>query len=445
MLVEYFNNTIEQSFLKALLSAVQLPQFKIVKDNDLIYRGYVYIYNQKVIRCTSTGYIAPTDNEVGTVLLGSSVEQTPAEYEVILDHYRFCQMSQEVETKEFIRASYYSTELHKQFGEYLRVIRDLYDIDLMGMYNCFSYEIFNDIHIAWTGDRYSVVSGPDTAKKVLAVPIRFNTTYTVALRSDQTVLIAPVLKLPTGKKALYVYESENSKVEYSPLIVPGCKFGNPFTFRVNINEYDGDVFKDEKYLYAIIQVNSKNDSSLVVLEGEYAVSKEYSGTMETEGDPVAWSYRINTYAPGVESPKLFSNYYTYIDDEHVVHDLPVIKHSFTYRPELLRFNDGTSYAYSNTVIQYLLRNVITNREVVEGNISYVKDLLNWDDLVDYWDDKIKYEAFLQYITGTAFSSKKPSDKKLRRECGDVTGFIDKQIEQYLVDTKIQEEEKVNNG
>ena len=88
MLQEYFNNSIEQSFLKALLSAVQLPKFKIVKKNDLIFENYFYIYNGKIIKCTSTGYLDPQNLSVQDFVLGEdSINYlSKAQYEV-LSHY----------------------------------------------------------------------------------------------------------------------------------------------------------------------------------------------------------------------------------------------------------------------------------------------------------------------------------------------------------------------
>lgn len=166
MLQEYFNNSVETTFLKSLLSASQLPKYKIVKDGDLIFENYFYIYNDKLIKCVKTGKV-----NVSAEIL-------------ILEHYYFCNMDQNIEFKEFIRASYYSTELHKRLGEYLRCIRDLYGIDLMGMYNCFSYELFNDFHIEYYNGKNRIFVGKDNSKKILAVPIKFNAVYSVYLQSD---------------------------------------------------------------------------------------------------------------------------------------------------------------------------------------------------------------------------------------------------------------------
>ena len=88
MLQEYFNNTIEQSFLKALLSAVQLPNYKIVCDTDYLFEGYFYIYNEKIIKCTKSGVIKPNNFILGSSYIGSQLSQDQAEFDEI-DHYRF--------------------------------------------------------------------------------------------------------------------------------------------------------------------------------------------------------------------------------------------------------------------------------------------------------------------------------------------------------------------
>lgn len=342
MLVEFFNNTIEQSFLKALLSAVQLPNYKIVKNGDLIFENYFYIYNNKVIKCTSTGVI---DDD--------------AEYE-ILEHYYFCNMNQNIEFKEFIRASYYSTELHKRFGDYLRCLRDLYNVDLMGMYNCFDYEVFTGFHLDWDSklQKNTILIGNDDTKKLLAVPAKFNTKYTIYITSDKPVMISPILKLPNGKKAVDYNNPSNDKFKVK--FYGNMQFNVPVEYSIDLTADDGDYYKYEKYLYFVIQLDTNNNSSVVVLEGDYKHCNE-----------------LQIYsADAVQNGELAS---------------------MIYKPKLIQINDGISYAYSNTIMQYLLHNVITNIDIIEGNISYAKKLLNFSDDVNYWHNGIKYSAFVKYL------------------------------------------------
>ena len=83
MLQEYFNNTIEQSFLKSLLSAVQLPNYKIIRDNDLIFKDYFYIYEGDIIKCTKTGYINPQNSVIGVIQVGDQISPSQAEFEIM--------------------------------------------------------------------------------------------------------------------------------------------------------------------------------------------------------------------------------------------------------------------------------------------------------------------------------------------------------------------------
>lgn len=380
MLKEYFNKTTETTFLKSLLSAVQLPKFKLVHIGMLLFEGYYYIYKEKVIQCTKTGILGET-----------------AEYEELF-HYYFCDMDQNVEFKEFIRASYYSTELHKRFGEYLRCVRELYGIDLMGMYNCFSYELFSDLHIGYdtASSRNRIFVGNDPTKKMLAVPIKFNQVYSIALTSSKPVYVAPVLKLPSGFKSLQQLELPSYTENLGVQLLDSPQFNSLKTISVDLNETQGEFYKYERYLYLVFQVDSRNESSFVVMEGDYTSSNAPTVVGMSEKE-----------------------------------ELTV---SFIYKPDLLFMNDGTSYAYSDTVILYLVHNVITNKDIIGENISYARELLGFDDKVNYWSNNIRYSAFIKYVIPSSSVKDDYSEQSkngIRKNCKDVTGFIDTQIEEYL--------------
>lgn len=380
MLKQYFNKTTETTFLKALLSAVQLPKFKLVHDGMLLFKDYFYIYKEKVVRCTQTGILGDT----------AKIEE--------LFHYYFCDMDQNVEFKEFIRASYYSTELHKRTGEYLRCVRELYGIDLMGMYNCFSYELFSDLHIGYdvASQRNRIFVGRDETKKMLAVPIKFNQVYSIALTSSKPVYVSPVLKLPSGFKSFEQLELQSYTDNLGVQLLDSPQFNSLKTISVDLNESQGDFYKYERYLYLVFQVDARNDSSFVVLEGDYTSSNAPTivGMSDNEEAPV----------------------------------------SFIYKPDLLFMNDGTSYAYSDTLIQYLVHNVITNKDIIGENISYARNLLGFQDKVNYWSNNIRYSAFTKYVVPsieTYGEYSKQDEKNIRKNCKDVTGFIDKPIEEFL--------------
>ena len=106
-----------------------------------------------------------------------------------------------------------------------------------------------------------------------------------------------------------------------------------------------------------------------------------------------------------------------------------------YRPKLLEMNDGISYAYSNTVMQYLVHNAITNRDIIGENISYAKSLINFRDSINYWSDNVKYSAFMKFVCRDIAADeedyRQQSINKMYKNCNDVTGYIDTQIEEWL--------------
>ena len=411
MLVEFFNNKTEQSFLKALLSAVQMPKFTVVNFGDLIFNGYFYIFDKHIIKCTKTGTLK-RDNDVviGQYSIGST-----AEYEEI-DHYNFCTEDQNIEFKEIIRASYYSTELHKRLGQYLRCIRDLRYIDLMGMYNCFSYEIFKKIHI--DENTLSIDDGSLSSKKLLAIPVKYNQKYTIAITSSSPVYMAFCIKLPNGIKPInYKISSEFvDKKLLSARNLGILRFEEPIVVSTQLDEDQGDLYRYNDNLYMILQVSANNKSSLVVLEGDYTKSRAIT-VVNSQSKIPQWDRTTHSYS------------YTYAPTN-------TDTVSLIYNPELLNFNSGYQFAYSNALIPYLVNNVIANDDVVGENITYAKKLLGFKDTINYWSNDIKYSAFVKYLFDKIEFSKDDQGyyvqpKTIRKDCFDITGYIDKNIEGWL--------------
>lgn len=409
MLVEFFNTSIEQSFLKALISATQLPKFSFVNNGDLVFEGYFYIYQTKIIKCTKTGYLDPISTSIQESVLGETTlnYRTRAQYEV-LDHYFPSTENQNIEFKEFIRASYYSTELHKRVGDYLRLLKGYYHIDLMGMYNCFSYELFKQISIQEKIEQVyneekekfenvqtlSLSLNEDKSKKVLAIPVNFNNIYTIAITSYLPVYCALVVKF--GNKIVSLNSLSNQV--FQPKSLGSLRFETPITISTQLTEEQGDIYKYNNQLYLILQIEKTNKSSVVVLEGDYSSSYAMN-IVNSEGS------KFNT--------------------------VPLL-----YKPKLLQFNTGVQYAYSNSIIPYLIKNVIDNNDATPENISYAKKLLAMKDDINYWTNNIKYLAYLKYLFNT-YQFEQDQDgyliqpDKINYKNNDITGYIDSTIEGWL--------------
>ena len=151
-------------------------------------------------------------------------------------------------------------------------MRDLYDIDLMGMYNCFSYELFSDIYIGFDEKqkRNRIFVGNNKEKKVLAIPIRFNQIYTIAVNSNKPVYVSPVLKLPNGLRSLSQLKiSSYTESTMGVRLLDSMQFNQPKQISIDLTEDQGEFYKYERYLYLVVQLDASNSSSFVMLEGEY--------------------------------------------------------------------------------------------------------------------------------------------------------------------------------
>ncbi len=255
---------------------------------------------------------------------------------------------------------YYDSETHKYLGEYLRYIRDYYNLDLMPYYNCYNNGTVDNLYLQNpTTSEGSYVIGQSSDVKVLSIPIKFGKTYTIALDCPTEVLCRSVIYGPAGLVRLSLkdktYFSDHLASSYKR--IPSCTFNHPFTYSVDTN--DAAMYKMQKNLYLLIQVPSTNNSSIVVLEGDYTSLKT-----------------IECNEKDIRQFKL---------------------HSLL---SLLQFNTGESYAFSDRLIEYLLLNVVNRIDTLTENItktqkiiskvndSYRKLLDNRKAMLGVWDTNI---------------------------------------------------------
>ena len=87
--------------------------------------------------------------------------------------------------------SYYDSETHYHLGQYLRCLRDIKGIDLMPFYNCFNHKYISDIRLNIDKPYIDISSDPNI--QVLAIPIKFNQLYTIALDSSDRLLMKAII------------------------------------------------------------------------------------------------------------------------------------------------------------------------------------------------------------------------------------------------------------
>lgn len=381
MLQSFFTNTIESGFIKSLLYNANLPIIKTVTEDDYVIKGNIYIYKTNIIKCTRTGYL---------ITSGSSMNYS------ICSSFSFGENVPTVTQKYVSKYNYYDSDTHKQLGRYLRCVRNILGINLMPYYNCFNYTILQDVKITESG----VTIGSDAHYKVVAVPIKFNKKYSIAIDCASTVILKSVfygnfglIKTTNHEDKIYLTDI----LEEKPVIINHMNFKHPHLYSISNNfEYlpDGESLSKEcenfeSSLYLLIRLPVSNNSSIVVIEGDYS-----SNTTNV-----------------VNNTQVFNNA-SEIKPEDV-------DRLFKSNLSLLQINDSNTYAFSNRLIEYLLLNVIDSNDTIPNNIKYIKDCIySNSNNTDIWDFALRLKLYDTYMNS--------NKQKL-----DISGFVDKDMERLV--------------
>lgn len=203
--------------------------------------------------------------------------------------------------------------------------------------------------------------------KIFRIPIKFNTTYTLALDCNYKVSIAPVLL----SKNHIINEIEgisltDELIKDNIFTYNSLSFTQPITLGINtLNKDIADILqKYEKYLYLLIQVPKENNSSIVLLEGDYT---------------------------GVETIHVYNS--EKLDD---LSDLE-LSELMTTGLSLLQINDNVTYPFADRLIEYLLLGVICSTDEITENVGRIQESFPTTNFVpDVWDNKLRNAVYLNF-------------------------------------------------
>lgn len=152
MLISFYEDNLTTTFLRNILSTTPLPIYPCVCDGDYVHQGLVYIYKQRVIRCTKSGVIYITQPTLQIGRYYNSYQQfgsKDVEYAniEIIQRFDFGSYYTNITEKISLENSFYDQETHKALGKYLDCLQTCYRINLKHMYNCYNGTIFDDIYI----------------------------------------------------------------------------------------------------------------------------------------------------------------------------------------------------------------------------------------------------------------------------------------------------------
>lgn len=176
---EFNKVTTTSNFIKNLLRATYLPLIRTVRGGDYIVEGRMYILHCNIIKCTKSGYIIEW--------VATHHHEDIAQYE-LLDEYTFGDRNDKLCTNFLSNCEGYDYRTHERLGQYLRNLRDMYGLNLMPLYNCFSNQPLEAHHIY--KDRVTQTTEYFNTK-VYKVPIRFNQKYTICIENPGVTTFAP--------------------------------------------------------------------------------------------------------------------------------------------------------------------------------------------------------------------------------------------------------------
>ena len=384
---EYYTNTIESKLIKNLLSNTPLPIYDTVREGDYILSPFIYINRCNIFKCIKSGRFSE-DAEVQ-----------------VLQHYSFGDYYPKFTERFKSDNLYYDVKTHRQLGNYLRTIRDCFNIDLMPFYNCWGKQYISNYYIDSTG----VVQGDNSSYKVAMVPIKFNRKYTIAADSSSAVMIAPIYQennqlVPawSGSVSFDLTSDLCSRNEYVNVHKElSCSFKRPFTVEVKNHEEDRNSKahqRNEKFLYLLIQFMSTVETSLVVLEGDYtnlSCNEIYNFEPVLE---VSYNDKVTKEKNNISPPELDRMMLTELD--------------------LLQFSNKEQRPFSNRLIEYLLNNVITPRDECSLDIKIAQR--NRMTQTGVWDNNLRRSVYRDYLLS----------KHTRKI--DITGYVDKDVENAIM-------------
>lgn len=403
---EFFKTTLISKFIKYLLMVTPLPNVSFLNDYDIMVEGNFYLYRNKIYKCTRTGtfngsniiyknylYCSETvycrdslNCSDGLVDYGGN---RLAEFEVISDYMEGQDIVGITELFTSPR-SYYDSETHIKLGNYLRLLRSMYGLDLMSLYNCYCNYYVDNVDLSM-GKLYEY---NNPKYKVTLIPVKFNKTYTISLNASSTVFIKPIIYnkklLRTRDRKKFIYDNKYTGIT----TLSSNDLTHPF--KLSIYNTDSEAQSLENYLYLAIQLPASNNSPITVLEGDF-----------------------NNYIKDVTYDSRIFKYATESD----------INKTFVSKPSLLSNSIINSLKnnipFSDRLIEYLVGHTIDMRdEISENVIRAANDFGYPSNSLVVWDNEFRSKLFTAYM--------KVKDKNpylLNYE--DILGYVDKDMEMAI--------------
>ena len=326
--MQYFNHSnSEVEYIKDILRTTYIPTVRMFNTNSdaqpaptvtTVWGGGSSKEEQTVTQVSSRA----SDSEKAKIFSGESIilnntiqigvgdEQNAAPKYV--GKYTFGEWYKNITTNYISNKSYYDYSLHENFGRFLRAYRDYYQVDVMNFYNCFSNRYINSFSLPFT-DYTMDITPYDDRYRLVAFPVLYDTIYHVLF--SQMVVGEVKIQAVYFSNDVPISRAEGSELyplTYSTYVNKDFYFciGSKTRiaddgFEVGSEEALLQLQKNrlakQRLLYVIVQFPQEVSGPIVVLEQPkftYAINNELLSLSPYETEQVAFSDTLLEYITG---------------------------------------------------------------------------------------------------------------------------------------------------
>lgn len=281
MLQQFYKDTLQSNFIKYLLANTYIPTVPFTANIMHVTKGNTYIHDGYFVTAKKSDAVAAIIEDLNKAKEKGSIDYLNKYDEIFIKHepYVFGRQYLGTTTNYVSNVKGYDSTTHYYLGDFLRAYRAYYNIDLMPYYNCFSNEYIDYLSLTKKDGVVKLVEENNSKYKILSVPIKFCQKYTIAIQCNSEVDMLPVF---IGKKGLLKEKTtELHQLAHHGKYYPRMQFNSPIIYESpHINSVQDLIQSSlqtyDKYLRLLIQVPANLTSSIVVIEGDFKNSKNYS-------------------------------------------------------------------------------------------------------------------------------------------------------------------------
>ena len=344
-----------------------------------------------------------------------------------------------------LNSNTYDYYTHEYLGDYLRFHRDFLDLNLMPLYNCFSNRSCDKLNFRWKigpsdVDNTVVFDSADSNFKIYMLPVKLFQKYTIAIDSASPIELCcgiygdyqdtrakfknlpqnTYVKIPTSTFSQpFIYDvltcGDKNNETYIDQLLASETVGRPALIELAQNECDLKLF---------IKLPVTNDSTIVILEGDY---RNWNGSF--------WDMNASQEErrQKVLNHSVINLEHRYNTGEELELITPL---------QLLHLNTREQHPFADRLIEYLIGNAISSSETeIYDNIRRAQKALETNTpatgfrttIPGIWNNEMRI-LFYEYVTSGKHGTKFDINH-------DLLGYVDKDVEKLYPTTHVRRNPK----